>query len=203
MPEIAPQHQATILQAVRQLHADVRALRDSTEVKNGYLGFEYTEATLGNLHAAIAGSRDRDQIVLWLKGAQTQIALTGGGDVGPAADSARKALKDMQEVLESPPVGRVAPMSDDDLLSRLRAELEDTTEQSPKVAKLLREALDEIVRLRAQTSPVAGANADTGTADTARMPALPLPSPAAAIAPDDGTELTPGRRDGPKLPPRR
>jgi len=102
MPEISPQNHAAVLRTVRQLQADLRALRDSTGIEKGYMGFEFTEATLSGLHEAIAGSRDCGQIVSWLKKAEAAVTLTGGGAVAPAVDNIRKELKAMRDTLENP-----------------------------------------------------------------------------------------------------
>lgn len=88
-------------------------------------------------------------------------------------------------------------MSDDDLLSRLQAELQDTTEQSPEVRRLLREAFEEITRLRAQLAPPAAVVAAEDTSDTVRM-LLALPTPTAFSGPNDGTAAKPGEQK--KLP---
>lgn len=86
-------------------------------------------------------------------------------------------------------------MSDDDLVSRLRAKLGGDAPDSPEVSKLLKEAIGEIERLRARLAPPAQADSDDDTSSTVRMP---LPTRTAARARDDHAGLTPEAHDSPQ-----
>lgn len=100
MADVPPHMHAQILRNIRDLQTNVRVLRDSIQVKTGYMGFELAANILAELHAAIAGNRDRNQILAWLKQADDAIALMGGGDVAPAVEVARAAFQAMAEDLE-------------------------------------------------------------------------------------------------------
>lgn len=102
MNDLPPYTHAEILRNIRDLQTNVRVLRDSTHVKNGYMGFELTGSILAELHTAISKNRDRDQIIEWLKRADKAIALTGAGDVAPAVELARASFQAMMEELENP-----------------------------------------------------------------------------------------------------
>jgi hypothetical protein len=68
----------------------VRGLRSSTKPIAGYLGFDHAESTLGGLHDAVTRTTDRDLIVRYLKTAVGAATITGGGEVRPAIERARK-----------------------------------------------------------------------------------------------------------------
>ena len=79
----------------------MRALRDATLVKKGYKGFELVETTLSDLHEAISNSRDRDEIVKWLKRAIATKALRDSGQVAPAVKRTREKFEAICAILEA------------------------------------------------------------------------------------------------------
>jgi hypothetical protein len=100
MPAIAPQSHHRVLNAIQEIQAEVRGLRSSTKPMTGYMGFDLTESILGALHDAVAKTTDRDLIVRFLKTAVGASTETGGGEVRPAVDRARKEFKVIWEELE-------------------------------------------------------------------------------------------------------
>jgi hypothetical protein len=103
MPDIPVDTHTLLLAALRVLQSDLRALRESVEIRNAYVGFDIAEGTLRELRAAIADRRDRDQIVTWLKKADGIYELMGGGEVAPIAQNIRGTLRSWWEELEALP----------------------------------------------------------------------------------------------------
>ncbi len=101
MAVVPPAAHARILRAIRGAQADVAALRQATNVKAGYMGFDLVETTLAGCHAAISGEQDRARVVTMLKTAARATALLGGGDVAPAVERTHRKLKAILQELEA------------------------------------------------------------------------------------------------------
>jgi hypothetical protein len=76
MPDVPADGHAQIVNELDGMRLDMVGLRDTTDVKAGYRGFDLAETTLLNCRGAIEVVRDRDQIVSMLKGGN--VALRGG-----------------------------------------------------------------------------------------------------------------------------
>jgi len=101
MATVPPAAHARILRAIGGAQADVVALREATNVKTGYTGFDLVETALAGCHAAISGEQDQARVVTMLKRAARTIALLGGGEVAPAVARTHKKLKAILQELES------------------------------------------------------------------------------------------------------
>jgi hypothetical protein len=99
MPDIPVDTHAQILNELDGTRLDVVGLRDTTDVKAGYKGFDLAETTLLNCRSAIEALRDRDQIVSMLKRGNVVLREVGGGDAWPAVQRARTALQNLWERL--------------------------------------------------------------------------------------------------------
>ena len=100
MPDVAPQTHAAILREIRAVRADVVALRKTSPVQQGYMGFELAETTFADLHEAVNGTRDPALIATFLKRAFAALNTTGGGAVAPALDRARPKFQLIVDTLE-------------------------------------------------------------------------------------------------------
>lgn len=100
MPDVPTQAHARLIATLQTLQRDVCALRDTSEIKDGYSGFDIAENTLIDLRAAISAVRDRDMLVTWLKMADGIFQLTGGGAAAPVAAHIRATLKAAREKFE-------------------------------------------------------------------------------------------------------
>jgi hypothetical protein len=101
MPDLTFLVHHQILSAVRDVQGKARALRANSQPRTGYIGFDLAESTLAGLHEAITRSRDRDQIVAWLKKAVAHLKLTVDGEVSPAVEQAQQTFKALWERLEA------------------------------------------------------------------------------------------------------
>jgi hypothetical protein len=99
MPDVPPNIHAQILHELDGMRLDLVGLRDATDVKAGYKGFDLAETTLLNCRGSVEALRDRDLIVSMLKRGNVVLREVGGGDAWPAVQRARTALQDLWEML--------------------------------------------------------------------------------------------------------
>jgi hypothetical protein len=99
MPDVSAKTHAQILSELHGAIRDVVTLRDATEVRTGYMGFELAEVTLHGCRDAIERVRDQARLVTLLKTAYDALGTVGGGDAAPAVERTRKTLKNLWEGL--------------------------------------------------------------------------------------------------------
>ena len=99
MPDVPADTHAQIVNELDGMRLDVVGLRDATDVKAGYKGFDLAETALVNCRGAVAALRDRGQIVCMLKRGNVVLREVGGGDAWPAVERARTALQNLWEGL--------------------------------------------------------------------------------------------------------
>lgn len=99
MPDVPANTHAQILHELDGMRLDLVGLRDATDVKAGYKGFDLAETILINCRGAVEALRDREQIVSVLKRGNVVLKEVGGGDAWPAVQRARTELQGLWEML--------------------------------------------------------------------------------------------------------
>jgi hypothetical protein len=102
MPDIPGEAHVQILEVLHDALAEVRALRDATEYKHGYMGFVLVDRELTERYADIANERDQAAVINILRALLDRVTVVSGGAVAPAAQRARRALVGILRTLEEP-----------------------------------------------------------------------------------------------------